>query len=241
VLGEAEFSGVIAVTRWPIERARTMLPGGIALERPAGWRGGGHPVVVLFGVQARGATRLAGVRLPLGRSYLELAVAVPGVCRGGEPMTALARMYADYFPAAWNGRVRYGFGKEHAEIRRTDGSFVVARPAGPPLCAAVHAPAGAWAAAARAPGPPQVAAWLSAPLIGWTPAGRAVRSASSWDVDGRLVRPVRASVHAFTPLLAGCGPGELLEDAAAFEVRNVRWSLGWPEADGRDVAPGGIV
>src|ERR1041384_168036 len=128
VLGEAEFTGVVAVTAWPVERARAAVPGA-TFRPPPGWTGDGHPVVVLFGVQASGVTHLAGLRLPLGRSYLELAVAVPGVCSGAgdAAATALVRMYADYFPAVWNGRMRYGFGKEIADIRRTDASFVVAR------------------------------------------------------------------------------------------------------------------
>ena len=220
---------MVAVTAWPVERVRAALPPGVV----PGLGTDVHPVVLLFGVQANGATHLAGVRIPLARPYRELAVAVPEVREHDEPATALVRMYADYFPAVWNGRMRYGFGKEHADIRRSDTSFVVAHPGGAPVCAAVHEPSGEWSTALRPPALRDVARWLSGTLVGWTPGGRRVRTASFWDVDGRPVRSVRASVRAFEPILPGGVAGELLEEpVAAFEVEGVRWALGWPEPDG---------
>jgi hypothetical protein len=191
---------------------------------------GQHPIVVLFGSQANAATRLAGLRIPLGRTYHELAVAVPGLRRPRHDgaATALVRMYADYFPAVWNGRNRYGFGKEHTDISRSRAAFVVARTGGAPLCAAVHEPAGPWCAAP--PALAELASWLSGTFLGWTPSGRCVESASLWDLATARARPVRVSLRAFEALLPGFGPGELFDPVlAAFEVDRVRWSLGWPE------------
>src|SRR5262249_60049978 len=102
---------------------------------------------------------------------------------------ALVRMYADYFPVVWNGRVRYGFGKALAEIHRATGSFVVVRPGGGPACVAVHEPTGP--SSATAPGPPlgEIARWLSRSLVRWTPAGRRGRSESTSDLPPGPARP----------------------------------------------------
>ncbi|HWP65050.1 MAG TPA: hypothetical protein VNO26_03945 [Candidatus Limnocylindria bacterium] len=232
MLGTADFRGVVVVLSLARERVRTWLPDHPDVQPLAGCDRRGQPAVILFGEQAHGETHLAGVRIPLGRSYRELAVAVPLADgeAGREPRTALLCMYADYFPAVWNGRMRYGFGKQLADIHRTPSAFVVARPHGGPLCMAVHDPAGPWSAGTPAPLLRAVAGWLSGTLVGRTPAGRRVHSDSHWGLDGCRARPVRVSVRAFEALVGDLGPGELIDEtAAAFEVDGVRWSLGWPE------------
>ena len=235
VLGTAEFDGVVAVVTRADDRVRAWLPSDASREPITGRHHGGRPVVVLFGEQSNAATHLAGFRIPLGRTYRELAVAVPvGPDEAGPgPATALVRMYADYFPVVWNGRVRYGFGKALAEIHRATGSFVVARPGGGPACVAVHEPTGPWSATAPGPALGEIAGWLSGSLVGWTPAGRRVRSESTWDLTRGRARRVRLSLRAFEALLTDFGPGELVDARCeAFEVQGVCWSLGWPERDG---------
>jgi len=230
VLGVAQFDGVVVVLAPPRERVRAWLPDDLDPQPVDGWDRRVQPVAILFGEQAQAGTQLAGVRIPLGRSYRELAVAVPlGAAAGGQPRTALVRMYADYFPVVWNGRMRYGFGKELADIQRTSSSFVVARPQGGPLCAAVHEPAGPWSAVTPPPVLHAVRSWLSATLVGRTPTGRCVHSESHWDLEGHRARPVRVSMQAFEALVGDLGPGELVDGAStAFQVEAVRWSLGWP-------------
>src|SRR5262245_25729619 len=89
-LGEAEFSGVVAVAAWPAKRVRLMVPREVTLAPPPGWSAAEHPLVMLFGTQASGATRLAGLRIPVGRSYHEFLLVVPSLRSTGDPEPAAA-------------------------------------------------------------------------------------------------------------------------------------------------------
>jgi hypothetical protein len=233
VLGEAALHGVVAMADWPREAASGLLHrSGGTLDTPDGWAPHRHPVVVVYGAYLAGATRLAGVRVPLGRCYQELGILVPGVVEPGVPTgtaTAVVAMWADYFPAVWNGRNRYGFAKEEAMLRWCDASYVVVDGDGTLVCDARAEPCGEWRRGSPPPGLATIAAVFDAPLLGWSPAGRRVCTPSRWRLDEGAFRAVQASVTWHRPAVGGRTPTELVRrQVAAFEVRGVAWDLGWP-------------
>lgn len=239
VLGEAEFSGVAAIASWPIDAVRGLLHSDVALQTPDGWDARRHPVAVVYGMHAGGATRLAGVRIPLGRSYREFGVMVPGVTTAGNgaAATAVISMYADYFPAVWNGRNRYGFAKQEVAVHWSGPSYVVTNPDGRLVCTARIDSNGDWQRGIVPLGLDQIASGFCGTLLGWSPAGRRMHTPSAWVLTDAAFRPVWASAIMDVPLVGTSVAGELLRPlVAAFEVRAVGWQLGWPEPEAERIS-----
>jgi hypothetical protein len=233
VLAEAELHGVAVMADWSCDAVAGLLARPSTQLAPLdGWPPHRRPVVVVFGVHLSGATWLGGVRIPLGRPYHELGILVPGVAEPGAPAgiaTAVVAMYADYFPAVWNGRSRYGFAKQEAVLRWCDVSYVAVDRAGGLLGAARTEPCGPWGRGSVPSGLRAIAEVFGVPLLGWSPAGRRISTPSRWDLVGAAVRPVRTSLMWRGAVAAGMASTELVRrQVAAFEVRGVRWQLGWP-------------
>lgn len=227
--GLAWFSGAIACVAWPRDDLAARLPPELVLAAAVDGAAS-HPVVFVFGEQARPALLRGGLALPMGVAYGEFGIFVPyvQVADDGRLCTYVWRMCSTYFPAVWEGNHRY-FAKAIANMRWRDGLFVMTNESDRPLFHAVLDGADDWT-----PGRDGGPGWLhpvrdafALPLVG-RPEGRPLAwSRFGWDFEAASVRPVRAAAWVDGGLI-GDRVARDLDVAAAVAVRDMAWRLSWP-------------
>jgi hypothetical protein len=229
--GEATFDGCVIVASLAAAEVASLLPRGLVLP-PGAAR---HPVVLVLGEQHDGTWLFGGLSFPLGTRYTEVALLVPEVATpGGTPAIWIPGMRSGYFPAAWHGNAHYGFAKAPGTVRRMGALRVVTDGDGRLVLHAAVEPRGAWRpGAADVPAVRTARAFLAAPVVGRLADGRLVRSRFAWDFARALVRPIDARVQLQPGALRGLPGGDVPDDPdGSFEVRGMRWRLGWPAPAG---------
>lgn len=231
-VGQATFNGHIAVSNWRRDEVERLLAPDLELaancSAPAL-----HPVAFAFGEQSEGGVIFGGLSVPMNVRYHEFAMAIPFVRhrRGRYLHTFVARMYAGYFPATWNGNVHYGLAKQTAELSWQEPIFTVTTANGLLLLHAAVEPAGDWVAGPD-PALANFAAMQSAfalPIVGHKADGTYVCSYFGWDFAEASVRPVRCALSIDDALIRNLQPQRCYAvHDGAFEVRAMRWRLSWP-------------
>jgi hypothetical protein len=183
-----------------------------------------HPLLLVFGEQANGATFFGGVALRWGIRYYELMVAIPFVRCDRAPGDHLlvCGMTCDFLPAAWNGNQFYGFRKQWTSSTWDGEEFVVTSREGDPAFRARLANPG--------PGEAGVLDWIRSisrqPVLGLRDDRTLVRSQFDWAFDDGAIEGCRVSAIANTAFHAL--PAGHYGSPDAVRVRGMRWRLGWP-------------
>ena len=155
---------------------------------------GRHPLVLSFGTQSEVGPDL----LPFGLSYLEFVLALPFVRpRDGPqgPFCYLPVLLLDRRLPTVLGRWLYGFAKRRAACRRSEDSFVIARPEdGAALLSARFAAAGPTARAAEIEDFPNLRCLFEQPLISQGRGGRWRYARFDFDRARAALQPVAAEV-----------------------------------------------
>jgi len=231
-VGQATFNGHIAFTNWPREEVGRLLPPDLELADRRSGAPAVHPVAFVFGEQTEGGVIFATMSVPMGVRYYEFAMAIPFVRhrQGSYLHTFVARMYAGYFPATWNGNVYYGLAKQPADLSWQEPIFIVTAANGLLFHAAVEA-VGGWVAGPD-PGLANFAAMQSAftlPIVGRKADGRYVCSYFDWHFAHATVRPTRCALSIDAVLIRNLQPRRCYAvPDGAFEVQGMRWRLSWP-------------
>jgi hypothetical protein len=228
-VGAADFHGAVFASSRPREEIERWLPPGLELA-------GGDarmPLVFLCGEQLAGATRFAGITLPLGIRYDEFALCVPWVRHVSSPRSHcyVARMFSSYFPATWSGNAHYGFAKEMAKLTR-DGPTLrfVGEDATLRLELQLEARAPFGPARSVDPAVTALREMLALPVLGRRADASFVRSAFGFGFERAEVRHAAAALAVATPLVPGFPTGAYQgDDDATLEVRHLPWRLSWPE------------
>ena len=233
--GEAFFSGCIMFVHWDRADVARLLPPELELAPNVSATPHVHPVVFVFGEQARGRLLIGALELATGRAYREFALAVPFVKRrdGRYLHVYVPRMYATVFPEVWYGNEYYGLGKQTARIRWEESLFVMTTDAGRLLAHGALEASGEWSAGATfdAPAFHGMRDTFALPVVGRRSDGTFVGSWFDWDFAVARVRPATAWLSLDVPLIDGLSPREANGLATAtFEVRDMRWRLSWPSA-----------
>ena len=232
-IGRATFNGCIVVCSWPREDVERILPAELLLAENRSATPHRHPVVFVFGEQTEGATRFAGVTIPLGIRYEEFALAVPFVrhAQGQNLHTYVPRMVASYFPATWNGNAFYGLGKRMGRLGWEGPIFRMTDTEGQLLFHAAVEATGDWSpgGGGALPNFDRMREFFSLPVVGRRENGALVGCYFDWDFRGARVRPTDARVSIDAPfaegLVCGSSPGA---PSGSFEVHRMLWRLSWP-------------
>jgi hypothetical protein len=234
-VGQAHFSGFVAFSNWLRADVERLLPREIELARNLSSAPDLHPVVLIFGDQAAGATIFAGLTLPLGIHYQEFGIAVPFVKhrQGSNLHTYVPCMYSSYFPAAWSGNANYGFSKRMGTMWWQGPIFLLTSEQGELLFHAAVESASDWSR------PPHrglanfdaLQEIFSMPILGCKADGSYVCSYFGWDFSGARVRPADSCLSIDGPLLEGLAPRRCHDvPSGTFEIRGMIWRLTWPGA-----------
>lgn len=224
VAGEATFSGCLSVANVDPGSVGALLPRGVSLL--ASRRDAACSCLLAFGEHSDGRTFFGGFQTPWGVRYHELMFAIPFVTlHGAGPYLYLRGMACDFWPAAWNGNVYYGFMKQFARIE-WDGRRFASRSAGErqDFLASVTAPS-------SLPRSPETVRWLhdvvAQRVLGCRADGTFVESRFEWSFDDSNLTAVDVEVreslqfpelHALAPFRA----------VASYAVQRMRWRLSWP-------------
>jgi hypothetical protein len=232
-VGTARFNGVIAFSNRSRSDVARCLPPGLELAANRSSAPDVHPLVFLFGEQTEGGTVFAGLTLPLGLRYHELALAVPFVkhSSGTRLHTWIARMYSSYFPATWNGNAYYGFAKEMAQMEQHGGLFVATGDDGKLLVHASVESTATWSndPASEIPHFDAMREVFALPIVGRKASGDLVCSYFGFDFDDARVRACDASVFVDRPIVGGLATGDYPDVASgSIEVSGMAWRLSWP-------------
>lgn len=230
-VGDASFSGCVAFVTWPRERVAHLLPPALELAPPAAGLIDEHPVAFVFGHQRQGAIMFAGFRLPMSIDFGEFALAIPFVRhRAGRHLhTYVPRMLSSYFPAVWDGCIRYGYRKDLATMRWLGDTFLVTDEHDALLfhaireCQADWTP-GAEATALTAP----LRDVFGLPIVASKPDGRLICAYWGWGFDTACVRPSAARLFVDGPLFPALTPQESYGADLTIEVRGMAWKLSLP-------------
>lgn len=229
-VGDTRFSGCVAFVRWPRAAVESVLAPALELAPAVGGPLVDHPVAFVFGHQRRGAIMYAGFRLPMNVAFGEFALAIPFVRhRGGDALcTYVPRMLSSYFPAVWDGCIRYGYRKTLATMEWSGDTFLMSDESEGLLFHALRDATGAWADGRDADtllAPLRDAFML--PILGCKSDGRLVGAYWSWGFDEASVRPAAAHVAVERPLLPNA-PVAAWHSELTVEVRAMQWQLSLP-------------
>jgi hypothetical protein len=229
--GQAAFDGCVIVGSVAAADVARLLPPPLVLRPAPASAPGSHPVIFVLGEQTDGTWLFGGLSFPLGTRYTEVALLVPHVVpRDGEPVVFVPGMRSAYFPAAWHGNAHYGFAKAPGAVRREGALLVVTDGEGRLVLHAALEARGAWLPGTfDLPAVHAVRALLAAPVVGRLADGRLVRSWFDWSFEQALVRRADARVQLEPGALGGLPGGDVPDvPDGSFEVRGMRWRLGWP-------------
>lgn len=230
----AIFDGCMVCRALPRSEVERALPAELRL--PSGPPNSDrHPVLFLFGEQARGATRVGNIDVQWGIAYQELIVAVPFVAPQGSGRLCVyvTAMYSSYYLSNWEGSVAYGFQKRLAAAGWRGPIYAVTTPEDGLVFQASVEPASSWRRATEAP-PSALSALerISAlPWLGRKPNGVFVQSRSLWLLDAAQARSVEACVMLHVPPAVGLPTGRYEPvRGGGVEVRGMVWWLSWPRS-----------
>lgn len=235
-VGEAVFHGVIALWSWSLTDVRRILAPGLEPSPRSDWPASGvgeHPVLFVHGAQTRGANFFAGLALRSGLAYHEAGILVPFVRRRDRPelLTAVPRMYADFFPPVWHDEAYYGLGKKLVHFRDEGPIRLWTSSDGRPLVEIAFDARGAWHPADRTDSPALaiIERAASLPIVGCLRDGSLIGSHFSWDFRPASVREADSLVDLHAGVFDAL-PGRSCADVGrgTIEVRDMRWRLGWP-------------
>jgi hypothetical protein len=230
-VGDACFSGCIAFVRWPRTDLERLLPPRLELAPPVSDSCTEHPVAFVFGHQRKAAIKFAGFRLPMNVDFGEFAMTIPFVRhRGGQSLhTYVPRMLSSYFPAVWDGCIRYGYRKELAAMRWQGDTYLMTDANDALLFHAVREARGDWLPGASTE---ELTAPLHAafalPIVACKPDGRLVCAYWGWDLRDASVRAAACRVSIDGPLLAGLAPEASHHSDLTIDVRAMSWQLSLP-------------
>jgi hypothetical protein len=140
-------------------------------------------------------------------------------------------MYSSYFPAVWDGYVRYGYMKDVARMSRQGSLFLMTDEAGRLLFHAHVEPLAGWTAgdAGDVPVVAAVRAAFSLPIVGCKADGSLVSAYWSWDLARARVRPADAWTSVDARVLPRLGPQTSYDlDGGSLEVAGMPWRLSLP-------------
>jgi hypothetical protein len=231
-VGEATFSGTIAVFNRPREEVAAILPRPLELV----WNRSAdvHPVVFLFGDQARGTTHFGGATFSLEVDYPEACFAIPFVRRSGGRYghTLIAQMYTPHESAAWSGNRFYGYAKRQATLGWEDGRYVVADEQGQTIVGATLHASDRWSSAddLATPNLNEIRRFFALSILGRKADGELVSSYFHWDFAAAQVRPTVCTLEIASPLAPGGRPDRWTSsEAGAYDVRGMTWLVSWPQ------------
>ena len=231
--GEASFDGSIAFTTWPRSDVARLLPAELALAENTSPTPDLHPVVFVFGAHTRTSLVFARATVPIGAGYGEFALVVPFVTH---PPTLqlhcwIARMYSSYFPAVWDGNVRYGFSKALATMVWHGPMFVMTNEQGALLLHAAIETESEWSGRGHGDLPHFAALqeMFSLPIVGRKADGGYVCSWFDWEFAHAAVRPIASWISVDAPLIPGLAE-QCHAAPVGFDVRRMIWKLSWPSA-----------
>jgi hypothetical protein len=230
-VAEAEFDGAIVLTHWRRSDVARMLPPGLCSGRNVSGEPELHPVLFVFGTQARAGLLFGGLPIPTGVVFSELMIAIPFVRRddGRNLHIFIPRIYSGDRLSTWSGNTNYGFNKELADMGWLSRTFTVSARDGPLLVHASVEPEGDWTPSGRVSGLAAVADVFRLPALGRRSDQRDVCSYFEWGFAEASARPARAAVSIDAPLGSGLDPGICHGvDSGTFEVRRMRWRVSWP-------------
>lgn len=236
-VGQAMFSGGIAVFNRPRREVEELLPEGLELLWNTSNAKDFHPVAFLFGYQVEGTTIFGGIETPLGIAYPETCLAIPFVRgHGGRyRQTFVVHMATDFLPAAWSGNHFYGFAKELAGFTREGATLAVLSEGERPRLRAGLEPQGEWQPAPAFTSAPfeDVRRMFALPQLGRKPGPEGdgiIASYFDFDFSQAHIRPARSWLEIREPLAPGLATGRWHSvSEGAFEVQRMRWRVSWPQ------------
>jgi hypothetical protein len=234
-VGQAHFSGGIAVFNRPRVEVEAFLPSGLELLWNTSSAPELHPVAFLFGDQVDGTTIFGGAPMPLGIEYPETCLAVPFVRgKGGRyRQTFVPHMATNFEPAAWSGNHFYGFAKELTAFEGRGSALGLVDAHGHSRLRAGLEPTGEWQPAAGFASAPfeDVRTMFRLPMLGRKPEGEDfIASYFEFDFSEAQVRPAAAWLEIVEPLAPGIEAGTWHSvPEGGFEVQRMRWRVSWPQ------------
>jgi len=236
-VGQAMFSGGIAVFNRPRAELEKLLPEGLELMWNTSSTPDLHPVAFLFGDQVEGTTIFGGVENPLGIEYPETCLAIPFVqgVGGRYAQSFIPHMATDFLPAAWSGNRFYGFAKELTGFVRDGGTMGVQAEGGRLRLQAGVEPTGDWQPAPGFASAPfeDLRRMFGLPQLGQkaVPGGdEIIASYFDFDFAEARIRPADAWLEIPEPLAPGLDPGTWRSTRnGGFEVQRMRWRVSWPQ------------
>jgi hypothetical protein len=185
-----------------------------------------YPCLLAFGEHSEGRTFFGGLETAWGVRYHELMLAVPFVTSyGAGPYLFLRGMACDFWPAAWNGNVFYGFMKQFARIE-WDGRQFVSRSLGEgPDFHATVTPRSSPSIDS------ETLHWLrdvvAQRVLGCRADGSIVESRFEWSFDDSILDAVDVDIRA-SPQFAELQRLAPFTADASYAVQRMRWRLSWP-------------